>query len=138
MQLSDVIDFQKEVEKKYYYTQGKYKENIYQKLTEAMDDADAIYQWRRVYVRKNKSGVVPTLTANMGGGGHNVPLILTPCGIRKLTPRECFNTQGFPKEFILPGTLSDARLYKQAGNSVCVGVIKRIAEKIIKALEGEI
>lgn len=138
MQLSDVIDFQKEVEKKYYYTQGKYKENIYQKLTEAMDDPDAIYQWRRVYVRKNKSGVVPTLTANMGGGGHNVPLILTPYGIRKLTPRECFNTQGFPKEFILPGTLSDARLYKQAGNSVCVGVIERIAENIIKALEGEI
>lgn len=28
----------------------------------------AIYQWRRKYVRKNKSGVVPTLTANQGEG----------------------------------------------------------------------
>lgn len=72
-------------------------------------------------LRKNKSGVVPTLTANMGGGGHNVPLILTPYGIRKLTPRECSNVQGFPGDFVLPENLSDARLYKQAGNSVCRG-----------------
>ena len=27
------------------------------------------YQWRRKYIRENKSGVVPTLTANMGTGG---------------------------------------------------------------------
>ena len=51
-----------------------------------------------------------------------------------MTPRECFNTQGFPKNFKLPEQ-SDARLYKQAGNSVCVPVIKRIADEIIKALE---
>ena len=38
-----------------------------------MDDPDTVYQWRRKYVRKNMSGVVPTLTANMGEGGHNVP-----------------------------------------------------------------
>ena len=92
-----------------------------------------MYQWRRHYVRKNKSGVVPTLTANMGGGGHNVPLILTENGIRKLTPKECFNVQGFPKEFVLAGS-ADSRLYKQAGNSVCVTVIQRIAENILKAI----
>lgn len=32
------------------------------------------------------SGVVPTLTANMGEGGHNVPLVKTETRIRKLTP----------------------------------------------------
>jgi hypothetical protein len=37
---------------------------------------DTIYQWRRKYVRENKSNVCPTLTANMGMGGHNVPIIL--------------------------------------------------------------
>ena len=52
---------------------------------------NTIYQWRRVYVRENKSGVSPTLTANMGTGGHNVPLIYTKHGIRKLTPTECLN-----------------------------------------------
>ena len=96
--------------------------------------SDTIYQWRRVYVRENKSNVVPTLTANMGTGGHNVPLILTHSGdIRKLTPRECFNSQGFPSTFKLANQ-SNGRLYKQAGNSVVVPVISRIAKEIAVAL----
>lgn len=131
--LSDIIDFQNIVDEKYYYTDGKYKGDIYEQLVDAMDDENAIYQWRRKYVRKNKSGVVPTLTANQGEGGHNVCLIKTKHGIRKMTPHECFNTQGFPKNFKLPQDMSDARLYKQAGNSVCVSVIQRIAEKIAEA-----
>lgn len=131
--LSDVIDFENQVDEKYYYTPGKYKGDLYEQLVAAMDDDNAIYQWRRKYVRKNKSGVVPTLTANQGEGGHNVCLIKTKHGIRKMTPHECFNTQGFPKSFKLPTDMSDARLYKQAGNSVCVSVIKRIADNIADA-----
>ncbi len=130
--LTDIIDFETKQDEKYYYTKDKYKGNMYEQLVESMDDPDAIYQWRRKYVRKNKSGVVPTLTANQGEGGHNVCLIKTKHGIRKMTPKECFNTQGFPKDFKLP-KLSDARLYKQAGNSVCVSVIQRIAENIKQA-----
>ena len=131
--LEDVIDFHSKVDDRYYYTKDKYKGDIYDKLVEAMNDNRAIYQWRRQYVRKNKSGVVPTLTANMGGGGHNVPLILSDTGIRKLTPHECFNVQGFPANFVLPD-LAESRLYKQAGNSVCVDVIYRIAENIASAI----
>lgn len=131
--LSDIIDFENKVPEKYYYREGKYKGDIYEQLVNAMDDDIAVYQWRRKYVRKNKSGVVPTLTANQGEGGHNVCLIKTKYGIRKMTPHECFNTQGFPKDFILPETTSDGRLYKQAGNSVCVSVIARIAQQIKSA-----
>lgn len=131
--LTDIIDFENKVDEKYYYTPGKYKGDMYEQLVAAMDDDNAIYQWRRKYVRKNKSGVVPTLTANQGEGGHNVCLIKTKQGIRKMTPHECFNTQGFPKTFKLPEDMSDARLYKQAGNSVCVSVIKRIADNIADA-----
>lgn len=131
--LTDIIDFDNKVDEKYYYTQGKYKGDIYEKLQEAMDEEYAIYQWRRKYVRKNMSGVVPTLTANQGEGGHNVCLIKTKNGIRKMTPHECFNAQGFPADFKLPNTMSDSRLYKQAGNSVCVSVIQRIADKIADA-----
>lgn len=137
--VKDIIDFHKQVNEKYYYTEGKYKGEIYDKLVEATKNDDinnpSIYQWRRKYVRQNKSGVVPTLTANQGEGGHNVCLIKTKFGIRKMTPRECFNTQGFPKDFVLPKKMSDARLYKQAGNSVCVPVIKRIAEEMKNAME---
>lgn len=133
--LSDIIDFENQMDEKYYYREGKYKGDMYEQLVAAMDDETAVYQWRRKYVRKNKSGVVPTLTANQGEGGHNVCLIKTKHGIRKMTPHECFNTQGFPKEFKLP-VMSDARLYKQAGNSVCVSVIHRIAKEIVKAYKG--
>ena len=132
--IKDVFNFDTKVDDKYYYTEGKYKGNIYKLLTEEMDDDNTVYQWRRRYVRKNQSNLVPTLTANMGEGGHNVPLIKTKFGIRKLTPIECFYAQGYPKYYELPTDMSDARLYKQAGNSVVVPVINRIAENIMKAL----
>ena len=133
--LQDIIDFNSQMDEKYYYTPGKYRGDSYEELVEAMDDANAVYQWRRKYVRKNKSGVVPTLTANQGEGGHNVCLVKTKHGIRKMIPHECFNAQGFPKDFKLPTDMSDARLYKQAGNSVCVTVIQRIAQNIADAVK---
>ena len=134
-QLSEVIDFESQLDEKYYYRAGKFKSDVYEKLVEAMDDDKSVYQWRRRYVRKNQSGVIPTLTANQGEGGHNVCIIKTKYGIRKMTPRECFNAQGFPNNFILPDRLSDSKLYKQAGNSVCVTVIQRIAEEILNAMK---
>ena len=81
------------------------------------------------------NGVSPTLTANMGTGGHNVPIVKTDNGIRKLTPRECFRLQGFPDSYVLP-EIADSHLYKQAGNSVTVTVIERIAKNIIGAMNG--
>ena len=85
-------------------------------------------------MRENKNGVCPTLTASMGAGGYNVPLIKTKEGIRKLTPRECFNFQGFPESYRLLN-IANSHLYKQAGNSVSVPVIKMIAESILVAIE---
>lgn len=132
--LKDVIDFSTPQDEVYYYREGK--QNFYNELKEVMTSQKTIYQWRRQYVRANKSGVVPTLTANMGTGGHNVPLILTDEGtIRKLTPKEAFNVQGYPESFKIPKDVSNGQLYKQAGNSVVVPVIKRIATNIADALK---
>lgn len=129
--LNDVIDFNMKQDDKYYYT--KKTCSFYEKLKKDVTNKNTVYQWRRTYVRKNKSNVCPALTANMGTGGHNVPIILSNTGIRKLTPRECFNLQGYPKTYKLP-KLANTRLYKQAGNSVVVPVIKRIANQIKKIL----
>jgi len=129
--LSDVVDFNSKVDDAFYYTKDKYK--FYDTLEEQMVNRNTLYQWRRVYVRENKSNLCPTLTANMGTGGHNVPLLLSKHGIRKLTPQECFKLQGYPENFKLP-ELAKSHLYKQAGNSVVVPVIKRIADNIKKAL----
>ncbi len=133
--IKSIFDFKNSVDDKYYYTEGKYKGDIYEQLVKTMDDDNTVYQWRRKYVRKNQSNLIPTLTANMGEGGHNVPLIKTKNGIRKLMPIECFYAQGYPKTYKVPNTMSDAKLYKQAGNSVVVPVIERIATNIMEALE---
>ena len=124
---SIIINIKNKQDEQYYYTETSC--SFYNELKNNMKNKDTIYQWRRVYVRENKSNVCPTLTANMGTGGHNVPLVLTDTGIRKLTPRECFNLQGYPETYKLPN-LANTRLYKQAGNSVVVPVIKRIADQI--------
>lgn len=121
----DIVSKEK-VEEKFYYREDKY---MYKMLLEDMKREDTVYQFRRQYVRENKSNVCPTLTANMGTGGHNVPLIKTPFGFRKLTPRECFSFQAFPQEYKLPN-IAVSHLYKQAGNSVSVSVIERLAKSI--------
>lgn len=153
------LDLTKQTDIKYYYTKEKYpnyfltekeymeipeekRKKVRINLDEEITEEYQFYQVRRgMYVRKNMSNVCPTLTANMGTGGHNVPLIKVKDGIRKLTPKETFKLQGFPIEngYELPERynnrpFSDARLYKQAGNAVSVPVIKLIAEEILKAL----
>jgi DNA (cytosine-5)-methyltransferase 1 len=121
---------QQDVPSKYYYTDASSTWNL---VSEAVKKKNTVYQYRRVYVRENKSNECPTLTANMGGGGHNVPLILDDKGIRKLTPRECFNFQGFPSSFVLP-QMSDTNLYKLAGNAVSVPVVQLIANRLVPLL----
>lgn len=51
---------------------------------------------------------------------------------RKLTPRECARLQGFPEEFII--TVSDTQAYRQFGNSVAVPVVRAVAKRIIEDL----
>jgi len=119
--------FSEAVADKYYYTDAS---STWDLVSQNVLKKNTIYQYRRVYVRENKSNECPTLTANMGGGGHNVPLIKDDKGIRKLTPRECFNFQGFPQTYKLPA-LADSNLYKLAGNAVSVPVVKLIAERLM-------
>lgn len=132
--INDLLENEDTIDQKFFYTE---KTPFFDKLIETVQDAKTLYQWRYNYVRKNKNNMCPTLTANMGTGGHNVPLLNVQGKtntIRKLTPRECFNFQGFPSNFILPYTTSNTKLYQQAGNSVVVPVIERIALEIRKAL----
>ena len=127
--IHDCIDYTVADDSLYYKEDHRY----YKFLMESMTNPDTVYQWRRQYVRENQSDVCPTLTANMGTGGHNVPLIITPAGFRKLTPKECLNFQGYPKEYAFP-RIAASKCYKQAGNSVTVPLIQRVAKQIIDLL----
>lgn len=129
--INDLINKKIKKDDKFYY---KKNSRYFEMLQDAMINEDSVYQLRRIYVRENKSNVCPTLTANMGTGGHNVPLIKDEFGIRKFTPKECLMLQGFPDTFVAPPYVSNAQLYKQAGNSVTVPVITRIAENIISVM----
>ena len=129
--IKDVITKEK-VDDNFYYNEDRY---MFAMLKETMTSKETVYQFRRQYVRENKSNVCPTLTANMGTGGHNVPLILTDEGFRKLTPRECLRFQGFPETFKIPATLANSAIYKQAGNSVSVPVIEAVSKNIKKVLD---
>ena len=58
------------------------------------------------------------------------------CGyIRKLMPLECWRLQGFTDEQferVKATGMSDAQLYKQAGNAVSVPVVEEIARNLLK------
>jgi DNA (cytosine-5)-methyltransferase 1 len=116
-----------------YYT--KPDSTIHQTVRKDVVDENKVYQFRRWYIRENKSNVCPTLTANMGSGGHNIPIILDGEIPRRLTPKECFNLQGFPENFQLPDDVPRGQLYKQSGNTVVVPMIRRIAEEITRILD---
>jgi len=83
-------------------------------------------------VRKSRStfrfdNLSPTLTAKMGTGGNNVPVLVNQK--RKLSTNECLEIQGYPESFKIRPNYSQS--YKQIGNSVSVPVIKALAEEII-------
>ena len=122
----DIIDRGVKHDQSYYYD-GTVYEPI---LQQAMNDRDCIYKFTDTNVRKGRKGICPTLTANMGTYPNRVPIIKDNFGIRKLTPRECLMLQGFPESFALPNAVPIKELYKQAGNTVCVPVVHRIAEAI--------
>lgn len=120
------------VSEEFSYKNSKY----YTQLKAEMNNPNTIYQWRRIYVRENKNNLCPTLTANMGTGGHNVPLIIDKNNdIRKLTPRECARFQGFPDSYKFPEKLAKSSIYKQIGNSVSVPVVNAIAKNIMQVLK---
>jgi DNA (cytosine-5)-methyltransferase 1 len=73
-----------------------------------------------------------TLTAHYGGGDKkNILIEQSDKNPRKLMPRECARLQGFPDSFVI-NKVSESQIYKQLGNSVCVPVIKAVAEQIRK------
>lgn len=55
--------------------------------------------------------------------------------IRRLTPREAARLQGFPNDFKIP--VSDTQAYRQFGNAVTVNVAEKVATKILEVLKNE-
>lgn len=73
------------------------------------------------------NGICPCLTAKMGTGGNNVPVIYEQG--RKLTTTEGLMIMGFPDTYQIRPNYSQS--YKQLGNSVVVSVLEQIAKNLI-------
>ena len=77
--------------------------------------------------------VINTLTALMGTGGNNVPMLTATSAIRRLTPVECERLQGFPDGWTHVSSgkpQADSSRYKQTGNAVAVPVVQWILGRI--------
>lgn len=83
------------------------------------------YQYRRTYFRKNQSGVCPCLTANMGTGGHNVPLKSENLSDR-LTINELEALQGLPIGYVNNVDVANCHKLKGIGNGWTIDVIAHL------------
>jgi DNA (cytosine-5)-methyltransferase 1 len=132
--LDDYIDFYGAQGDEYYLN----SENRYHKMiTRKVGNTNCVYQLRKYEVRAKSPGVCPTLTANMGLGGHNVPFIVDRRGLRKLTEHECLKLQGF-SDFRFPDEVPRARRYTQVGNAVTVPVAELLAHRLTDKFEREL
>lgn len=131
--LHDVIDFNTRADEEFYYRLDSEK---YERLSRAITDCNQIYRFADYGVQSSKGGIAFTLKANMGTYPNRVPIVKDVFGIRKITPAECLSLQGFPKEYSFSLEVPRREQYKQAGNTVCVPVVKRIVDSIQKTIEG--
>lgn len=132
--LSDFIKRRKKAgSKDYLHHDNRYYKAIVAQIEKG--DPKSIYQLRRYYVREYLTKC-PTLTANMGGGGHNVPFIKDRWGIRRLLVEECAALQGFENLFF-PPEVPTHECYRQIGNAVPLPVAERIGNACLQFLESE-
>ena len=79
----------------------------------------------------------PNSKTRRGGGAKTGLYEVENYRIRKLTPIECFRLMDFPDSLVENArkvNMSDSQLYKQAGNSIAVGVLERILKPIVNIL----
>ncbi|REG94312.1 DNA (cytosine-5)-methyltransferase 1 [Algoriphagus antarcticus] len=83
----------------------------------------------------NFDGISRTLSARYYKDGSEILIPQEGKNPRRLTPRECARLQGYPENFIIP--VSDTQAYKQFGNSVVMPLMKEVGISIFKTLKFE-
>jgi DNA (cytosine-5)-methyltransferase 1 len=80
-----------------------------------------------------ESDITRTLSARYHKDGSEILISQGPRNNpRRLTPRECANLMGYPDDFKI--VVSDTQAYRQFGNSVVVPVVERIAKAVVATL----
>lgn len=126
--IEDILNRSSKQNDAFYYPPGS---KYYEALNRKIPDKTGMYRIDDSGIATRKYVMSPTLKANMGTYPDRVPIIKDDFGIRKLTPYECLALQGFPSDFRFKDIPLEAA-YKQCGNTVCVPVVQRIAENLLK------
>lgn len=124
----DLLDKDKK-DKKYYMDNHR----MWNRMMEYMTDRKRIYRFTDWGLSKGMEGICPTLLAAMGSRFERIPFFYDEYSVRLMTPRECARLQGFPDDFRFTDKY-EKQIYKQIGNSVCVPVVSRIANNIVRTL----
>jgi DNA (cytosine-5)-methyltransferase 1 len=128
--LFQVVDRSQKLDDEYYLLE----DNKYFKLISVeaeKNGTERLFQIRRIIARSCPLNSCPTLTANMGGGGHNVPFVFDDFGLRRLSETECLLMQGYdPERLLMPTGIMKKDLLKMIGNAVSVGTVKAIIAEI--------
>ena len=108
--------------------------------------SDKLWAYLQNYAAKHKAagngfgygiapldGVSRTISARYYKDGSEILIEQKGKNPRRLTPRECARLQGFPENFKIP--VSDTQAYKQFGNSVVVPLMENVAKLIVKKVE---
>lgn len=108
--------------------------------------SDKLWQYLQDYAKKHKEkgngfgfgmadldGITRTLSARYNKDGSEILIPQEGKNPRRLTPKECARLQGFPEDFIIP--VSDTQAYKQFGNAVVVPLMEYLANSVVKSLE---
>lgn len=133
VKIDDIVDFSQKHHIVYYYT----KEHTSYHFLENVVQKGKIYSLKNDGTPYCSGYNCPTLIAGMGKFPDRIPIVRDNYGIRRLTIRECLRFQGFPEQFNISRENSIQDAYKQIGNSVCVPIVKGIAEQIKKVIEKE-
>lgn len=80
----------------------------------------------------NDSPYTNTISARYYKDGSEILISQKNKNPRKVTPREAARLQGFPEEFNLAN--SDTQAYRQFGNSVSIPVVSAIAKNVLKSI----
>lgn len=119
--------FDKERQPDSYYMDNH---KMWNEMISFMTDRHRIYRFTDWGLSKGRDGICPTLLAAMGSPYERIPFFWDDYSIRKITQREAARLQGFPDTFEFPLKKTPKQVYKQIGNSVCVPLVKEIAQQI--------
>lgn len=108
--------------------------------------SDKLWEYLQGYAEKHKAagngfgygiadpnGVSRTLSARYYKDGSEVLIEQKGKNPRRLTPRECARLQGFPDDFKIP--VSDTQAYRQFGNSVVVPLMADVAKLVASKVQ---